>query len=95
MKKMGSEEMLIGGVIGKGVLAGVRTGDWKSFKPVKNDKKCTNCLLCALYCPEACIKARNGKVSHPDLNYCKGCGICANQCPVKAIEMKKLEECDL
>jgi len=22
---------------------------------------------------------------------CKGCGVCANECPVKAIEMKRVE----
>ncbi len=96
MKKISSEEMPIGGVIDKkGSSKEYKTGDWKSFKPVKDDKKCTNCLLCVLYCPEACIKVKDGKVGHPDLNYCKGCGICASQCPMKAIEMKKLEDCDL
>ncbi|MFA5332918.1 MAG: 4Fe-4S binding protein [Candidatus Nanoarchaeia archaeon] len=96
MKKLKSLEMPIGGVIDKKASSlDYKTGDWKSFKPLRDKKKCTNCLLCAVFCPENCIKVKNGKVQDADLNYCKGCGICATQCPFKAIEMKKLEECDL
>ena len=88
--------MFIGGVITKKANGlEYKTGDWKSFKPIRDLKKCTNCLLCAVYCPENCIKVKEGKVMDADLNYCKGCGICAVQCPFKAITMNKLEECDL
>ena len=64
-------------------------GDYK-VKIRKNaryvdEKKCTGCELCWLYCPDAAI----GKDKPPkiDYKYCKGCGICANECPVKAIIM--------
>lgn len=65
------------------------TGDWKTFKPVKDASKCTKCLICAIYCPDGAVhwdKEKN-EVEF-DLNYCKGCGICANECPQKAITMK-------
>ncbi len=65
------------------------TGDWKSFTPVRDVKKCTKCLLCAIYCPDGAIhwNAKTDDIEF-DLNFCKGCGICANECPTKAIVMK-------
>jgi pyruvate ferredoxin oxidoreductase delta subunit len=24
---------------------------------------------------------------HPDLTYCKGCGVCVNECPAQALRM--------
>jgi len=64
------------------------TGDWKSFTPVRDVKKCTKCLLCTLYCPDGAIrwKVEKGDIEF-DLDFCKGCGICANECPTKAIVM--------
>jgi len=65
------------------------TGDWKSFTPLRDVKKCTKCLLCAIYCPDGAIhwNAKTDDIEF-DLNFCKGCGICANECPTKAIVMK-------
>jgi pyruvate ferredoxin oxidoreductase delta subunit len=65
------------------------TGDWKSSTPVRDVKKCTKCLLCAIYCPDGAIhwNAKTADIEF-DLNFCKGCGICANECPTKAIVMK-------
>jgi pyruvate ferredoxin oxidoreductase delta subunit len=64
------------------------TGDWRSFRPVRDPKKCTKCLLCHMVCPDAAI-GWNKKTEDIefDYNYCKGCGICANECPLKAIKM--------
>ncbi len=65
------------------------TGDWKTYKPVRDPEKCTRCLLCVLFCPEGTIHWRPEKKDIEfDLNFCKGCGICANECPVDAIEMR-------
>jgi pyruvate ferredoxin oxidoreductase delta subunit len=50
-----------------------------------DEGKCNKCLLCWIYCPEACIS----KKIEIDYNYCKGCGVCAEECPRKAIEMIK------
>ena len=65
------------------------TGDWKSFRPIRDITKCTKCLVCTLYCPDGAIHWRpeKGDIEF-DLDFCKGCGICANECPVKAIVMK-------
>lgn len=65
------------------------TGDWKSFAPVIDIKKCTKCMQCAIYCPDSAIHwdPKKGDIEF-DLNFCKGCGICANECPTKAIIMK-------
>ena len=63
------------------------TGSWKSFRPIVDESKCINCMMCAIYCPEFCIPVNNGKRGKTDLHHCKGCGICARECPVKCIKM--------
>jgi pyruvate ferredoxin oxidoreductase delta subunit len=65
-----------------------RTGDWRSYAPVIDHKKCAgndSCLLCWLYCPDGLI-SRDFPLEI-DLEYCKGCGICAEECPRHAITM--------
>ena len=95
-KLLTKKEMPIGGFITKkGNSIEYKTGDWKTYKPVRDKTKCTNCLICGIVCPENCIKLVKGKIQDPDLNYCKGCGICAKECPFRAITMVKVEECDL
>ena len=68
--------------------SGGNTGRWRIFRPVKDDERCNECLVCWIYCPEACIS----KQLRIDYNYCKGCGICAAECPRNAIAMVKEEE---
>jgi 2-oxoacid:acceptor oxidoreductase delta subunit (pyruvate/2-ketoisovalerate family) len=65
------------------------TGDWKTYKPVRDTAKCTKCLLCTIYCPDGAIHVnkKTGDLEF-DLSFCKGCGICANECPAKAITME-------
>jgi len=65
------------------------TGDWKTYKPVRDVAKCTRCLFCSIFCPDGAIhwNAEKGDIEF-DLNFCKGCGICANECPTKAIVMR-------
>jgi pyruvate ferredoxin oxidoreductase delta subunit len=65
-----------------------KTGSWRTFVPVLDPDRCTKCLLCWVYCPEACIS----KDLDIDLDYCKGCGICAEECPQDAIAMVKEEK---
>jgi pyruvate ferredoxin oxidoreductase delta subunit len=65
------------------------TGDWRTFKPVRNDTKCSQCLLCWIYCPDSSVIVKEGKVIAIDYKHCKGCGICADICPKKCIEMVK------
>jgi pyruvate ferredoxin oxidoreductase delta subunit len=69
------------------------TGDWKTYKPIRDESKCTICLTCVLFCPDGAIHwhPEKGDIQF-DFDYCKGCGICANECPTKAITMKLEQE---
>jgi pyruvate ferredoxin oxidoreductase delta subunit len=68
------------------------TGDWRTFKPIRDPEKCTKCLLCHMVCPDAAIKwSKETQDLEFDYDYCKGCGICANECPLKAIKMVQEE----
>jgi len=67
-----------------------KTGSWRIYRPILNPEKCTTvkqgkltCLLCWLYCPEACIS----RTIPPKINYdyCKGCLVCVNNCPTGAL----------
>jgi pyruvate ferredoxin oxidoreductase delta subunit len=70
-----------------------RTGDWRTQRPILDEKKCIKCALCWLNCPDIAIKPPNKKGYYvADLDYCKGCGICAEICPVDAITMTEEEE---
>ena len=90
MKEKGWREIPIGGVIDKaGSAAEYKTGDWRTFKPVRNEKKCTHCLLCWIYCPDSSILVKDKKMVGFDYEHCKGDGICASVCPVKCIKMEE------
>lgn len=67
--------------------AELKTGDWRSQRPVHIPEKCIHCLQCFIYCPEYAIKVENDKFKEVDYYHCKGCGICASICPVAAIKM--------
>lgn len=64
-----------------------RTGDWKVFRPVIDEGKCTKCGICWVLCPDVAIDWDGEAFPRTNLDYCKGCGICAEECPVGAIEM--------
>jgi len=83
-----------------------RTGTWRTFRPVIDYEKCTRCMICWKFCPDAAIRLEDGsnyaatsdrikqmidKAPVIDYDHCKGCGICANECPVDAIQMVKEE----
>ena len=87
--KPGWKSVPIGGLLLEpGSALKYKTGDWKSFRPLIDEEKCTNCLLCWIYCPDGAIVRKENRVA-VDYEYCKGCGICANECPVKAITMEE------
>lgn len=65
----------------------VKTGGWRSLRPIHDDEKCNSCFICYIYCPEASIKFSEDEFAYIDLDFCKGCGICAEECPRDAIEM--------
>src|SRR3990170_4987898 len=84
-----------GGVIERGGTADdYETGGGRKVRPVLDKKKCTNCLICWVMCPDSAIIAEDGKMIGFDMEHCKCCGICAVECPdkVKAITME--EEAD-
>ena len=64
------------------------TGDWRTFKPVLSEEKCTKCGFCWIYCPDNSIIWDGESYPKIDYDHCKGCGICAEQCPVGAIKME-------
>ena len=68
------------------------TGDWRTFRPLIKQDKCTQCYICWQVCPDSAIRLdeKTGKV-YVDYTYCKGCLICMHQCPAKAIE-KEVEK---
>ena len=70
-----------------GNAAELKTGDWRSMRPVLDEEKCIKCGMCAVYCPEFCISEQEDGLFRPDFFYCKGCGICAYECPKDAISM--------
>lgn len=70
-----------------GNAAKYNTGSWRSLRPVRDEEKCTQCLICFMFCPDSSIPVENDEITDFDLDHCKGCGICAEECPFDAIAM--------
>lgn len=70
------------------------TGGWRSERPYRDEEKCTQCLLCWVFCPDTSVFVEDEKVIGFDYEHCKGCGICKHECPADAIEMVP-EGCEL
>ena len=74
---------------------GFKTSFSRYVRPLIDSKRCTDCKLCHLYCPDGAIDFDPIRI---DYDYCQGCGICERVCPVKAIstvtEMKAVEGLD-
>ena len=86
---MPSWEALAPGLIEFGPAAGernigFRTSFSRPLRPVIDSKKCTDCKLCSIYCPDGAISFEDIRV---DFDYCQGCGICAKVCPPRVIQM--------
>lgn len=65
----------------------VRTGLWRSFRPVIDHDRCHRCVwMCAVPCPDAAIHVDAEGYPRVDLDHCKGCLICVAQCPFHVIE---------
>lgn len=65
----------------------LRTGDWRSARPVTDNDKCIKCARCYVYCPDMVYSKNDKGFYEQNYYYCKGCGICAHECPVAAISM--------
>jgi len=86
----GWKDIPIGGMIVEaGNAVRYQTGEWRSFRPVVDQEKCTNCLTCWIYCPDSSILVEDEEMVGFDYDHCKGCGICAANCPFDAIEMRE------
>ncbi len=89
------QELPIGCVIDKSSTSlSFKTGDWRSNKPVWDEGKCIQCLMCWISCPDAAVIVKDGKMTGFNYDYCKGCGVCASVCPktAHAIEMIREEK---
>ncbi len=69
-----------------------KTGAWRTQRPVYDEEKCIQCLLCWIYCPDASTLVKDGRVVGINYDYCKGCGICASVCPKKVQAIRMEEE---
>ncbi|MGB9627153.1 MAG: 4Fe-4S binding protein [Thermodesulfobacteriota bacterium] len=65
------------------------TGSWRALRPIFDSEKCSNCMLCWIFCPDGIVMVKDSKVIGIDFKYCKGCGICAKECPRQAIKMEE------
>jgi pyruvate ferredoxin oxidoreductase delta subunit len=68
------------------------TGGWRTNVPTIDPTKCTGCMLCYFFCPDASIVIENDVATGVDLAHCKGCGICAAECPAGAVTMSVEEK---
>ncbi len=89
-EKKGWKDIPIGGIIDKPPTSvNNKTGAWRAFRPVWDEEKCINCMMCVALCPDMAIPVKDGKRKETDFDYCKGCGICKAICPVKCIKMEE------
>lgn len=85
---VGWKELALGCAVMKpGSASELKTGDWRSMRPVTDYEKCTKCGQCYIFCPDMVYRKIDEGFYEANLYYCKGCGICARECPVNCIEM--------
>jgi NAD-dependent dihydropyrimidine dehydrogenase PreA subunit len=58
------------------------------YKPIKDQKNCTNCRACYDVCPFSAI----GADLRIDYQKCMGCGLCEEKCSANGIKLEKLED---
>lgn len=64
----------------------VRTGLWRTMRPVVNYELCNRCWwVCSSFCPDSAINIDKDNYPQIDYEHCKGCLICVAQCPPHAI----------
>ena len=91
----GWRDLAIGGTMMEGgSAANYSTGDWRTSRPLWDDKKCIHCLICWVFCPDTAILVEDGKIVGIDYEHCKGCGICASECPSKVQAITMAPEAD-
>ena len=92
-KLMGWKDVKKGDVLEAGTADNFETGDWRSQRPVWDEKICIQCLQCWIHCPDTAITVdkATSKMTGFNLKHCKGCGICAKICPTKPVKAIKME----
>lgn len=64
----------------------VRTGLWRTQRPVIDYASCHRCWwVCSSFCPDSAISVNEDGFPVIDYEHCKGCMICVAQCPSHAI----------
>ncbi len=82
------KELNVGFVVTEvGNARSYQTGYWRAETPAWNNERCIKCGMCALFCPEDCIRQTEEGYFEADEFYCKGCGMCARECWTQAITM--------
>jgi pyruvate ferredoxin oxidoreductase gamma subunit len=65
----------------------VRTGLWRTQRPVIDYGNCHQCWwVCSNFCPDSAITIDRKGFPVIDYDHCKGCMICVAQCPSHAIK---------
>jgi len=62
----------------------VKTGLWRTMRPVIHYDLCHHCWACSTFCPEGAIGITDD-TPYIDYDHCKGCLICVVQCPYHAM----------
>jgi pyruvate ferredoxin oxidoreductase gamma subunit len=69
--------------------AQVRTGLWRSLRPVIDHQLCHRCAwVCSTFCPDGAISIDAEGRPGIDYDHCKGCLVCAAVCPPHAIRVE-------
>ncbi len=69
----------------------VRTGLWRTQRPVIEPDRCHGCAwICSSLCPDGAIAIDAGRPVI-DYDHCKGCGVCVAVCPHHAIRIEREE----
>jgi pyruvate ferredoxin oxidoreductase gamma subunit len=64
----------------------VRTGLWRTMRPVIDHELCHRCTwVCTTFCPDSALHVDAGGRPEIDYEHCKGCLICVAVCPPHAI----------
>jgi pyruvate ferredoxin oxidoreductase gamma subunit len=64
----------------------VRTGLWRTTRPVIDYEHCTRCSwICSTFCPDGAIGVEPDRTPVIDYEHCKGCLVCVAVCPPHAI----------
>ena len=81
-----STEISAPSIHGSATSVQVRTGLWRTMRPVIDYEHCTHCSwICSTFCPDGAISIEADRTPVIDYDHCKGCMICAAVCPPHAI----------